>query len=126
MTKEEAKKRIAEAGKQYLEELNGTVIYKNGDAFTVGYSAFYAGSIDCLRPLDIDMFRWNVDENVSEFEGKTVYSLTLGEIAEQLREMKYTGMLTLFVNRATNGAVYQLGNYGEYKWFELGKLRGFC
>lgn len=126
MTKEEAKKQAQKIRKQHLEELNQTVIYKNSDAFTLGYSAFYAGSIDCLTRLGEDMFQWNVDENASEFEEKTVYSLTLGEIAEQLREMKYTGMLTLFVNRATSGEVYQLGNYGEYKWFELGKLRGFC
>lgn len=124
MTKEEAKKQACEARKQYLEELNGTVIYKDGDVF--GASAFYAGFLDCLVPFDKNVFRWNVDENASEFEGEIVYSLTLGEIAEQLAEMEYTGLLTLFVNRPTSGEIYQLGNYGDYEWFQLGELKGFC
>lgn len=102
---------------------NQVIIYKNGE---FGYSAFYAGSLDCLVPMDKNMFKWNVDREASEFTGKLVSALTLGEIAEQLAEMEYSGMVTIFVNRPTSGEIYQLGNYGTYEWFELGTLRGFC
>lgn len=112
--------------KKYLEELNTTVIYKNGDAFGFGISTFYAGSLDNLVPFDKDFFKWNVDEYASELEGETVYSLTLGELAEQLKQAKFDGLMTLFVNRPLNGKVYQMGNYSPYEWFELGELRGFC
>ena len=74
---------------KYLENLNATVIYKNGDAFVFGSSAFYAGDLDNLVPFDKDFFKWNVHQNASEFEGETVYSLTLGELAEQLKYAKF-------------------------------------
>ena len=102
---------------------NQVIIYKNGE---FGYSAFYAGSLDCLVPMDKNMFKWNVDGEASEFTGKPVFALTLGEIAEQLAEMEYAGMVTIFVNRPTSGEIYQLGNYGTYKWFKLGTLKGFA
>lgn len=124
MTKEEAKKQAQEIRKQMLEELNQTVIYKNGEVS--GYSAFYAGSLDCLVPMDKNMFKWHIDENASEFIGEPVLALTLGEIAEQLAKIEYAGMVTIFVNRPTSGEIYQLGNYGTYEWFELGTLRGFA
>lgn len=116
MTKEEAKK-------QRFEELNETVIYKN-DVF--GFTGLYAGSLDCLVPMDKNMFRWNIDKYATEFTGETVWSLTLGEIAEQLETMQYMGIVTIFVNRPTSGEIYQLGNYSPYGWFELGTLRGFA
>lgn len=109
-----------------IEELNQTVIYKENDAFAVGYSAFYAGSLDCLVPMNKNMFKWHIDEEASAFMGESVSLLTLGEIAEQLAKMKYTGIVTVFVNRPTSGEIYQLGNYGTYEWFELGTLRGFA
>ena len=126
MTKEEAKKQVEQIRKQRLEELNQTVIYKESDAFAVGYSAFYAGSLDSLVPMDKNMFKWHIDEDASEFVGNPVFSLTLGEIAEQLAKIEYAGMVTVFVNRPTGGEIYQLGNYGTYEWFELGTLRGFA
>lgn len=126
MTKEEAKKQAEQIRKQCLKELNQTVIYKESDAFAVGYSAFYAGSLDCLVPMNKNMFKWHIDENASEFIGEPVLALTLGEIAEQLAKIEYAGMITLFVNRPTSGEIYQLGNYGTYEWFELGTLRGFA
>lgn len=126
MTKEEAKKQMEQMRKQHLKELNQTVIYKESDAFAVGYSAFYAGSLDSLVPMDKNMFRWHIDEDASAFMGEAVSSLTLGEIAEQLAKMEYAGMVTIFVNRPTSGEIYQLGNYGTYEWSELGTLRGFA
>lgn len=104
-------------------DLNSTVIYKN-DAF--GFTGLYAGSLDCLVPMDRNMFKWNVDKNATEITGEIIWSLTLGEIAEQLAKMEYMGIVTIFVNRPTSGAVYQLGNYSPYEWFELGTLRGFA
>lgn len=110
---------------KYLEKLNETVIYKNGDAFVFGISAFYTGSLDNLVPFDKDFFKWNVHKNASRFEGETVYSLTLGELAEQLEQAKFSGFITLFVDRPTSGEIYQMGNYNPYEWAELGNLRGF-
>ena len=50
---------------KYLENLNATVIYKNGDAFVFGSSAFYAGDLDNLVPFDKDFFKWNVHQNLA-------------------------------------------------------------
>ena len=125
MTKEEVKKETQEIREQMLEELNQTVIYKNGEIF-LEYSAFYSGDLDSLVPMDKNMFKWHFDEKASEFSDNPVFSITLGEIAEQLAKIEYAGIVTLFVNRPTSGEVYQLGNYGTYQWFELGTLRGFA
>ena len=102
---------------------NQVIIYKNGE---FGYSAFYAGSLDCLVPMDKNIFKWHIDAIASELIGEPVLALTLGEIAERFVEMEYKGMVTIFVNRLTSGEIYQLGNYGTYEWFELGTLRGFA
>ena len=111
---------------KYTEKLNATVIYKNGDAFAFGSSAFYAGGLDNLVSFDKDFFKWNIDENASEFEGETVYSLTLGELAEQLKQAKFNGLMTLIVQRPMSGKIYQMGNYSPYEWYALGDLKGFC
>lgn len=115
-----------EARKQYLAELNKTVIYKNGDAFAFGSSAFYTGGLDSLVPFDKDFFKWNVDKSASEFEGDTVYCLTLGELKEQLVQVEFHGIMTLFVNKPMSGEIYQIGNYNDGEWFLLGELKGFC
>lgn len=115
-----------EARKKHLAKLNETVIYKNGDAFAFGYSAFYTGSLDNLIPFDKDFFKWNIDEDARIFECETVYSLTLGELVEQLKQAKFNGLVTLIVQRPMSGKIYQMGNYSPYEWYALGELRGFC
>lgn len=130
MTSAEKRKKIRaemrEVRKKYLAELNQTVVYKNGDAFAFGSSAFYQGGFDNLVPLDKDFFKWNVSEEASEFMGETIYLLTLGELKEQLATAGFKGIVTLFVNEATSGKIYQIGNYSDGEWFEIGNLRGFC
>lgn len=126
MKKQEMLESAKKAREEYLAKLNETLIYKNGDAFAFGSSAFYAGGLDNLVPFNKNFFKWNVAENESEFMGETVYCLTLGELKEQLAASGYDGLLTLFVNRPMNGEIYQFGNYSDGEWCELGTLKGFC
>lgn len=126
MNKQEMLELAKKAREEYLAKLNETLIYKNGDAFAFGSSAFYLGSLDNLIPFDKDFFKWNVAENESEFMGETVYRLTLGELKEQLIKAGFKGFITLFVNRPTDGVIYQIGNYSDGEWYELGTLKGFC
>ncbi len=124
--REKLRAEMSEARKKYLEELNQTVIYKNGDAFSVGSSAFYKGGFDSLVPFDKDFFKWNVSEEASGFMEERVYSLTLGELKEQLMAAGFKGLMTLFVNRPMDGEIYQIGNYNDGEWCEIGTLNGFC
>lgn len=104
------------------EELLDTVIYRNLDMTDTN---FYSGFFDCLEPFDIDCLKWNTENFWGEDE-TVIYYLTLKEITEQLKEMSYTAPLTIFVNDALYGYIYQMGNHGTYVWEEVGKLRGYA
>ena len=117
--KKEIEKETEKQGKAYQEELNRRKIFLDDGGNRMECSAFYQGFFTNLVKIDKSVFHWNYDEEESN-ELESVYSLTLGELAEQLKAMHFKGIVTLFVNAPMHGMIYQIGNYQPYQWCECG------
>lgn len=111
---------------EQYKQLLGTVIYKDDG---MNFTSFYSGSFDQLMPFNKDSLEWRKDKEFSKVAQQDIYYLTLGEIAQQLKKMNYhkrNSMLTIFVNQPLKGQIFQMGNYGNYVWYEVGRLRGYA
>ena len=75
-------------------------------------AAVYIGGLFYLERAN-DKLKWRYDD------GRKI--LTLGEIAEQLNAR----LITVFVESALEGVIYQFGNYGD-SWWQIGETCGYA
>ena len=107
----------------YDDDILDTVIFKDGGGD--GSLGMYSGFLSDLKPFDKDRLHWNVYSNYY-VEGEDACFLTLGEIAEQLRNSSFMGILTIIVESPLYGEVYQMGNYASCPWKKIGTLKGYA
>lgn len=73
-----------------------------------------------------DMFTWRMTKDqydISEY--KTPYYLTLDDISGQFFTKRRKGILTVVVENATSGTIYQIGNHNQVVWEKHGVTNGY-
>lgn len=86
----------------------------------VSQSAVYAGPLVALTRVN-DELKWR-EEDSGCFEPLKV--LTLDEIFQQLKD-KYI-IITVIVEGALAGEIYQVGNYADGRWYRIGDTIGYA
>ena len=98
-----------------MVQVKDVVIYRKNDVMS-NIATIYTGSLNDLSPFDDSRLQWHHDD------GKDLYYLTLGEIAEQLKAQGFAGIVTVVTRTAKDGNVYEMGNHGAFKWERIGTL----
>lgn len=81
----------------------------------------YKGSFSCLEKAEL---KWrSADKGMCDALCMDVKVLRLSEIVEQLKDE--TRMITIFVEGALRGSIWQYGNYGD-SWWEIGQTCGYA
>lgn len=113
-----AEKAVIMSGRKKIPDIDKVVVMDNNiDDF-----AIYLGGLTRLKDITKEFV---YDSEM--INGYLMESITLGEIREQAESIGYKDkLITVISNAPLEGAIYQLNNYLNGKWYKIGDTIGYA